>query len=417
MIQEIPRKQILDRFDSLPKNLRDALLSPNLNDEIWRIGRLNHLDDEKISRLSLVAGRVFMGFLDTDDAVKEIKDYVQLPSALADSITRELRRKIFSFYEADIAKVYSPYGAEAAPKTEEIKRTSQMEETAGKRGVAMPVPGRLPTPGTQAPFAVKETPIKPLAAGMGPGTIPMPKPLAMEKITPTAPPQLQAKSTPTTPAPATPFILHKEEAVRPITGEKSFKSFEFEASAPSTIKREEAAPSISARLELGGESAPTGRKKEPVVAKTEIHAPRTVHYSNLRTALLAESPDGQDAKPSVPAPMPFAEMPQPKPIISPETKPSAGKEPLFPKMSAEPESYLHPLPDLWPKTGSDSSPQAEQAEPVEPKPAKIAAEGKKEPAAIITEPETPPAPSAPPQITPKSAVSLDGNTVDLRQKP
>lgn len=355
MLQKISHQQIIDRFDILPQRLKDAILSSSTSDEVWRIGQLNHLNDDKIFKLSRIVGRVLLGLIDVDDAAPAIRDYVEIPTELAASLARELKRKIFTFLGAEIASAYSPFAEITSIKTEEAHPT----EVKAKPALA---PAPMPS-------------IMPREAGKitAPVPMPMPKVIEEQKVVPQGIAPMPAPvPAPAAPSPSsTPFILHKEEAVKPISG---MKPIDFSFSLPET-KKTETAPLVAAELELDKESFGVSEKKEPLIAKTEEPTQRIVHYSEFRTPInpFEGKPFGSaqgGPNPAIPITPPTAKevIPAPAPMVS------------------------IPPPARIPATSAISAPAAPQppAVPIPPKPMPLS------PA---------PAPS----------VKMEGNVLDLRQ--
>ena len=93
---KIPRQQVLDRWDTLPDNLKEALSSESNSDIVWQIGALNHLTGGKISMMATIVGDVIFGFLHSEDLAREIQESLNLNSQIANSISHEINRKIFA---------------------------------------------------------------------------------------------------------------------------------------------------------------------------------------------------------------------------------------------------------------------------------------------------------------------------------
>ncbi len=108
---KIPRQQVLERWDSLTDNLREAICSEQNADILWRVCRVQHLSEDKIGTIATLAGDVIMGFTHAEDLAKEIKNELNLNPAIAESIVSEINRKIFSSIKAELDKVYAPVAA------------------------------------------------------------------------------------------------------------------------------------------------------------------------------------------------------------------------------------------------------------------------------------------------------------------
>ena len=385
----IAQKQVDEKFDALPEALKDALFSVYNAEEIRRIGTSQFLSPERISLLARITGRVIMGFIHEDDFVKAVKDDLGLPAETAGLIAREIDRKILFPLKDDIRKVYEPLGeertaaalppvepsesasdsvssartavplAETEPKEQPVPIRKEGASAAGPVPVSLETLRMAPEPAQAKihPFALGEMPMRPAVPAVSAPAALAAKP-ATEAVTASGgtPPQAVAPA---------PFMLHKEETFAPIMESKQVQ-IQREA-AP----RPEAGKATAVRLEMTGMEEQ--KKKEPVVAKTEVPRERVVHYSAFRTPI---NPFGGEApQAAVPAPA----LP----------KPSEGG----PKTVTQPQAVPPPKPAPAPKEKEEVIDLSTfQRTPARPKPG----EGGPRPA---------------PQ---PSGAKLDGNTVDLR---
>ena len=70
---KISRQQLINRRDSLPDNLREALFSEYNSETLWKICEGQHLSEDKIYIIATLAGDVILGFLHPEDLALEIK--------------------------------------------------------------------------------------------------------------------------------------------------------------------------------------------------------------------------------------------------------------------------------------------------------------------------------------------------------
>lgn len=104
----IVQNQALQRWDSLPDSLREALSSEINSDFIWKTCRDEHIPDEKIYAVARIAGYVLMGFVHPDDASKEIRDATGIDVRIADSIMSAISARIFAPLRQTIDGIYEP---------------------------------------------------------------------------------------------------------------------------------------------------------------------------------------------------------------------------------------------------------------------------------------------------------------------
>ena len=107
---KISRQQVLQRWDALPQNLREALFSEYNSGILWRICEEQHLSEDKIFKVAALTGDVIMGFMHPEDLSDEIKKELVINAEIASSISRQIDRKIFTLIRSDIDKIYAPSG-------------------------------------------------------------------------------------------------------------------------------------------------------------------------------------------------------------------------------------------------------------------------------------------------------------------
>lgn len=112
MPKEIP-SQIIERYNSLVSELKDALFSGTTSDIISRICDFYHLSDEKADALTLLVGDVLMGFVHYNDFSKVLAEKMGGNVVVAQSIGKEIDREIFLPLRKFLREVYKPISKEA----------------------------------------------------------------------------------------------------------------------------------------------------------------------------------------------------------------------------------------------------------------------------------------------------------------
>jgi len=133
----ISKKQILNRWDTLPDSLKEAIFSSFNVDLIWSVGAINHLTNDKISKIAMLAGDILMGFVHLEDFAPEIHKELNINPEMANSIAAEIDRKIFSPVKKDLRSVYRPPALEFKELEEEretpvLNLRKKMEEFSFK---------------------------------------------------------------------------------------------------------------------------------------------------------------------------------------------------------------------------------------------------------------------------------------------
>ncbi len=290
---QISRQQVLERWDALPENLKEALFSEINANIVWQVGTLNHLSEEKISIMAMMVGDVIFGFLHPDDLAREIQETLNLNPQIANSISHEINRKIFAPLRIDLEKVYSPVNAipEIKPPTKPETEIKIEKEIEFKPVAPKPEVVAKPVEITELPKTeIRPPKIEPVIA---------PKPISAEK----------------------PFIIHQETEARAFTEKKK-------TTMPTMgwFKKERSkTPESPIKVELETFGQKTEEKKKPVIAKTETPKQRIVHYREVeipatfgKTPASAEASAGRQGKPEGQTPKEIPPQKIETPIIKPE---------------------------------------------------------------------------------------------------
>ena len=127
-INLITEEVLQKRFDSLPKDLRDALTSERLIDVIRGICVKYHIEDqEKQEIIEQIVSLSMLGFLHPYDIASELNDNLQTDPRLSASIVADLDAKIFSSLKGSLDQNFSP-----------LLEPEKSQET-------IPTPAKLPT--------------------------------------------------------------------------------------------------------------------------------------------------------------------------------------------------------------------------------------------------------------------------------
>jgi hypothetical protein len=105
-MQTLTEEQVLQRWDTLPDNLRGLLVSPETSDVVQNI-----CDDQKLSEENLLVvlsatADVLMGFTHPDDVASELIEQIKLDPKIAATIQEGLKVKIFTSLKQTLDVVY-----------------------------------------------------------------------------------------------------------------------------------------------------------------------------------------------------------------------------------------------------------------------------------------------------------------------
>jgi len=124
MPSKIP-SQIIERYNSLAQELKEALFSDVTSDIINRVCDFYHLSDEKADLLTLLIGDVLMGFVHYNDFSKILAEKMVGNTVVAQSIAKEIDKELFLPLRKFLREVYKPISKEAL-----LAQEAKMEKEA-----------------------------------------------------------------------------------------------------------------------------------------------------------------------------------------------------------------------------------------------------------------------------------------------
>jgi hypothetical protein len=203
----ISKKQIADRWDTLPDELLDALVSEENSDYVWELAAEQHISEEDTRTVAMIVSRVLMGFIRPEDVAQELRNSLTLDQRAAALMQDLLTQRIFAPLRQSINRVYVPIaGPTLGPKI----LTDIDQPRPIITATATPAPILRQTFSAQAPTAPVATPMPALtvkpgaiisasasAAPLSSVTTPMPKPMNAASARDSA----ENSTAPKTPAP------------------------------------------------------------------------------------------------------------------------------------------------------------------------------------------------------------------------
>jgi hypothetical protein len=208
----ISKQQISDRWDTLPDELLDALVSEANSDFIWKVAGDEHVPEQKIKMVAMTASRVLMGFLHPEDVAEQLQESIGIDKKTASDIQTALIQRIFTPLRPQIDAAYAPLS-----KFEIGPQIIQENIPSAPIKASIPATPKPSTPATPAPKIISETFSAAPAVGTSPlasnkntaAPAPAAKPQAKpdtdwSKQTPQAPVVRLGAITPGVPSPAAP---------------------------------------------------------------------------------------------------------------------------------------------------------------------------------------------------------------------
>ncbi len=270
-------KQIQNRWDLLPEELRDAIFSEENNALIDSIGEDYVLTEKQKENLSRIVSDVIFGFISVADAEKQIKEELEVEPEEAADISKRITAKIFAPLKTQIEKIFSP----------------SEKESGNQAATSVP----------SAPFSldklnvleIKPEPVSPVA-GLPKIDVQAPaenKPVSFNEV-------IKPGQTKPEEKPAAPFVLHKEEEAKPVLGSKKSLGGLFGFLNKKPVK-EESGAGVAVQVDFGSDSAASQEKPAAsgMVSTKREPASKIIHYGAAE-----ESPFGFGSGSRIPMPKP-----------------------------------------------------------------------------------------------------------------
>ncbi len=114
---QIDEETILKRYDSLPDDLKEALMDVSTADAIYEIGRKANLDVEKIGLLAEEIGLIILGFIPSENFISDLKRVLEIGEEKASSVALEVNDRIFLPIRESLKRIHGAAWAEGITRT------------------------------------------------------------------------------------------------------------------------------------------------------------------------------------------------------------------------------------------------------------------------------------------------------------
>lgn len=338
----LPRSLLIQKYEKLPPELREAIASVDTANIILRAGRTHGLTIDKIGKLAEETGYIMGGVSPTKDFIPALEEALEIPYDKAKAIALEINQKVFLPIREHLKNMHGEKWADeiasgakppttkpAAPAPAPVKVPPPAPAPLPRAPEIRPMPQPQPKPETkevkpQAPVippAVKAPlPLPPLAAEPeGGGFVKKPEPLVIGplgrerrepiekafeiKPLPTAAP-IQAKAAPP-PSEVKPIPVLPSAAAKPEVSLKEIKPFR-----PLVMKSEEELPIVE---KIEGAAIEKEEKEKPPFAP-----PKPLEYIRSKEDVAKELQEFQKAVDNKITAEVKAEATAGKPIITKE---------------------------------------------------------------------------------------------------
>jgi hypothetical protein len=137
---EITLEEIEKKFDSLPEDLKWAIMGANIDEKITTIGQLHGLNIEQIGQLSLETHMVVLGYTHPNKFEESVKGSLNLPDGKNKEIITEINDKILKDIRERLMSLSKSEEDEKKPienieeKIEEEVKTPEKENETKEKG-------------------------------------------------------------------------------------------------------------------------------------------------------------------------------------------------------------------------------------------------------------------------------------------
>src|SRR3989344_4557273 len=107
-MQTIPREQLTKRFQLLPEALQNAIFSDQTADVVGKSCRLRDVDEDLISKIAWMTGRVLLGYLRPETFAFEIQKETGIDALKATQVAHDIDTEVFSDVRLELKKLYPP---------------------------------------------------------------------------------------------------------------------------------------------------------------------------------------------------------------------------------------------------------------------------------------------------------------------
>src|SRR3989344_1465812 len=127
-MQLIPREQITKRLQSLLETLGDAYFSEKTADVIGRACQLRDINEDLMSIIARLAGRVLLGYLHPESFAVEIQKETGAREVTAQLVAHDIDGEVFSNVRLELKKLYPPVIQTPTVQTPWSNRTQAPEK-------------------------------------------------------------------------------------------------------------------------------------------------------------------------------------------------------------------------------------------------------------------------------------------------
>jgi len=158
---EITLEEIQKKFESLPEDIRWAIMAAKVDDTVIDIGQARGLTVEQMGQLSLETHMVMLGFVHPDKFEQSLKGSLKLSDEknkqivedVNEKILKDVREKLMSLYSGEVDETTKPVSPTTPPVAEtkiEEEKVDLSNDILKQAGIEI-MPDELPSGKTEIP--------------------------------------------------------------------------------------------------------------------------------------------------------------------------------------------------------------------------------------------------------------------------
>ncbi|MBI2639703.1 MAG: hypothetical protein HYW90_02305 [Candidatus Sungbacteria bacterium] len=136
----ITEETILTRYESLPEDLKQALMGVETAGELYKIGKNANLSVEKIGRLAEEVGLIILGLTPSQNFISDLKQMLEVPQEKAEEVASEVNTRIFLPIRESLKRLHGASWSEGITKLPVTAERPRSAFDEGKKAPAFSLP-------------------------------------------------------------------------------------------------------------------------------------------------------------------------------------------------------------------------------------------------------------------------------------
>jgi hypothetical protein len=130
-MKQFTSDEIQNQFEKLPKDLQDAISSPEVHDSIVAIGNKYGLHVDQLGEMVDLVGLVMLGLSPSNDFIKDFAQQAEVKNDIASSIANDINKEIFGKIRSSMQSIEAKNQAIETEQTKSQQSISDLERIGG----------------------------------------------------------------------------------------------------------------------------------------------------------------------------------------------------------------------------------------------------------------------------------------------